>query len=126
MKTENEEWSTELKAERKENEKTELIRRKIPNENPLAKKTYTIRSYTERHFIVLCQAASPRTGEIGLNCLFRTWAIFSIMKIDTKTHFHFQGIDSIDFSGVLIKKYEDTFLNRIGWDDLLRTRKAHS
>lgn len=39
MKTENEECSTELKAERKENEKRELIRRKIPNENPLAKKT---------------------------------------------------------------------------------------
>lgn len=39
MKTENEEWSTGLKAERKENEKRELIRRKIPNENPLAKKT---------------------------------------------------------------------------------------
>lgn len=39
-----------------------------------------------------------------------TWAIFSIMKIDTKPHFHFQDTGSIDFSGVLIKKYEDMFL----------------
>lgn len=46
---------------------------------------------------------------MGLNCLSYTWAIFSIMKIDTKSRFHFQGIESIDFSGVLIKKYEDTF-----------------
>lgn len=46
---------------------------------------------------------------MGLNCLSYTWAIFSIMKIDTKSCFHFQGIESIDFSGVLIKKYEDTY-----------------
>lgn len=39
MKTENVECGTELKAERKENEKRELIREKTPNENPLAKKT---------------------------------------------------------------------------------------
>lgn len=31
------------------------------------------------------------------------------MKIDTKSHFHFQGTENIDFSGVLIKKYKDTF-----------------
>lgn len=36
MKTENVEWNTGLKAERKENEKREFIRKKIPNENPLA------------------------------------------------------------------------------------------
>lgn len=65
--------------------------------------------------MLLCQAVSPRTGEIGLNCLFYTWAIFSIMKIDTKSHFHFQNIESIDFSGVLIKKYEDTFF----WDRIV-------
>lgn len=46
---------------------------------------------------------------MGLKCLSYTWAIFSIIKIDTKSCFHFQGIESIDFSGVLIKKYEDTY-----------------
>ena len=68
-----------------------------------------MRSYTERHFILLHQAVSPRTSEIGLNCLIYIWAIFSIMKIDTKSCFYFQGIESIDFSHALIKKYEDTF-----------------
>lgn len=31
------------------------------------------------------------------------------MKIDTKSRFHFQGTENIEFSGVLIKKYKDTF-----------------
>lgn len=39
MKTKNVGWSTGLQVDGKENEKTELNRKKLPAENPLAKKT---------------------------------------------------------------------------------------